>query len=258
MKKNDNDDANDQSNCVGSKSTWNGSLNRYYYTSQPNNCVYQRMILFCMMIIMIGQMCNIGGDASNGFTLKRRVAGTNGEKSLQEWDDVFQQRTDDDWRLLWHKEKHRRCQHQLLSHMELVCEKDIYKLARRRRRKRDTNDEFDSYNGQFEIEYEQEQNDPENESNDVNGTNGTRSIITPSLRPLFSNFKEANLFGRRQLVRNRKQSNHGKQSNTITMKRSSGIGRTKRGISDECCSGPDGCSWEEYAEYCPANVRVRT
>ena len=34
--------------------------------------------------------------------------------------------------------------------------------------------------------------------------------------------------------------------------------RNKRGISDECCHGQDGCSWEEYAEYCPANVRLRS
>ncbi|XP_046748804.1 probable insulin-like peptide 7 [Diprion similis] len=26
-------------------------------------------------------------------------------------------------------------------------------------------------------------------------------------------------------------------------------------ITQECCAGP-GCTWEEYAEYCPANKRV--
>ncbi|XP_054718641.1 probable insulin-like peptide 7 [Uloborus diversus] len=31
----------------------------------------------------------------------------------------------------------------------------------------------------------------------------------------------------------------------------------KRGIMDECCHANDGCSWEEYAEYCPANSRLR-
>ncbi|CAM1318297.1 Uncharacterised protein g6917 [Pycnogonum litorale] len=35
-----------------------------------------------------------------------------------------------------------------------------------------------------------------------------------------------------------------------------GVSRMKRGIIDECCSS-NGCSWEEYAEYCPTNKRLR-
>lgn len=30
-----------------------------------------------------------------------------------------------------------------------------------------------------------------------------------------------------------------------------------RSIIDECCDTEVGCSWEEYAEYCPANRRMR-
>ncbi|GAB6024205.1 hypothetical protein CHUAL_008905 [Chamberlinius hualienensis] len=41
------------------------------------------------------------------------------------------------------------------------------------------------------------------------------------------------------------------------MKRGGQLRRAKRGIMDECCSD-HGCSWEEYAEYCPTNRRVRT
>lgn len=63
---------------------------------------------------------------------------------------------------------------------------------------------------------------------------------------LFISTREANRFGHTQ-VRSMLPGEH---------KRTSGL-RRKRGISDECCSGADGCSWEEYAEYCPANVRVR-
>lgn len=30
-----------------------------------------------------------------------------------------------------------------------------------------------------------------------------------------------------------------------------------RGIMDECCDVQAGCSWEEYAEYCPTSRRIR-
>lgn len=42
-------------------------------------------------------------------------------------------RNDDDWARVWHVERHRRCYHELLSHMNWVCEKDIYKMRRRKR-----------------------------------------------------------------------------------------------------------------------------
>lgn len=90
------------------------------------------------MIIVVGQQLCIlptGVTGARVGSSKRRITGSNGGKSLAEWDDIFQQRTESDWRDLWHEERHRRCQHQLLSHMELVCEKDIYKLARRRRKR---------------------------------------------------------------------------------------------------------------------------
>lgn len=101
---------------------------------------HQRLLTLTLMMLVVGQqLCSLpaGVTGARVGSSKRRITGSNGGKSLAEWDDIFQQRTDSDWRELWHKEKHKRCQHQLLSHMELVCEKDIYKLARRRRRKRD-------------------------------------------------------------------------------------------------------------------------
>lgn len=93
--------------------------------------------------------------------------------------------------------------------------------------------------------------------------NVTAPVPIPK-HPLFVTFKEANLFGHRQLLKTRKRQlatggakNLGNPLMLSGTKRSSRIERDKRGISDECCSGTDGCSWEEYAEYCPANVRVR-
>lgn len=63
-------------------------------------------------------------------------------RSLHEWDDIFHSRSADDWRQLWHRERHRRCRHDLLAHMELVCQKDIYKLNRRRKKRTNVNDDF--------------------------------------------------------------------------------------------------------------------
>lgn len=33
--------------------------------------------------------------------------------------------------------------------------------------------------------------------------------------------------------------------------------REEKSITDECCSAA-GCTWEEYAEYCPAHRRIQT
>lgn len=79
-----------------------------------------------------------------------RRSGANDHRSLEEWREVFNTRSEDDWRMLWHKEKHRRCQHQLITHMELVCEKDIYKLARKKR-KRSIDDSGNKFNGKCEL-----------------------------------------------------------------------------------------------------------
>lgn len=65
------------------------------------------------------------------------------ERTPEEWREVFAARTEDDWRNLWHQEKHRRCQQQLVAHMELVCEKDIYKLTRRKRSLLEDDADFD-------------------------------------------------------------------------------------------------------------------
>src|SRR5688572_14337546 len=48
------------------------------------------------------------------------------------WDEIFTQRNDDEWRQLWHVEKHRRCYQDLENHMKWVCEKDIYKINKKR------------------------------------------------------------------------------------------------------------------------------
>ncbi|CAG2165757.1 unnamed protein product [Oppiella nova] len=131
--------------------------------------------------------------------VKTFVDGNNDLSDSSNWNKIFSLRSDEDWRHIWHSEKHKRCYQDLIDHMEWVCDKDIYKL----RKKRDL----------IEVE---------------TFTNG------PFLLP-----KEANnMFG------------------IFRFKKSNNKRIRKRGIIDECCNGSAGCSWEEYAEYCPANGRL--
>lgn len=48
------------------------------------------------------------------------------------WDEIFNLRNDEEWRALWHVERHRRCFQELENHMKWVCDKDIYKVAKKR------------------------------------------------------------------------------------------------------------------------------
>ena len=157
--------------------SWRGNLKHNQHLQHS----HKRAIIYCLVMLIIGQLNVHVNNSSIGLVsavkstflkeastpFKHRIGirkgstiisedeGDGGGRSLQEWNGIFQQRTDDDWRGLWHKERHRRCQHQLLSHMELVCEKDIYKLARRKRRRRRRKRDLittvigsgDSYNG---------------------------------------------------------------------------------------------------------------
>ncbi|RWS27452.1 putative insulin-like peptide 7 [Leptotrombidium deliense] len=120
------------------------------------------------------------------------------------WNDVFNERSDKEWKDVWHSEKHRRCYQDLESHMKWVCLKDIYKVRSRR------NDDI----GQI--------------SDSKSGTIVTRFRIESD----FLNQTPFNMFT-------------GKSR------------RKRRGIMDECCVATTGCSWEEYAEYCTHNNRVR-
>ncbi|XP_054164647.1 probable insulin-like peptide 7 [Oppia nitens] len=145
-----------------------------------------------MLVLLFEATLNV----SNKF-----VDGNTDLSDTSDLNKIFSLRSDDDWRQLWHSEKHKRCYQDLINHMEWVCDKDIYKL----RRKRDL------------IEVETFTNEP------------------------FLSAKEAtNMFG------------------ILRYKKSNNRRLNKRGIIDECCNGSDGCSWEEYAEYCPANGRLRT
>ncbi|XP_053209902.1 probable insulin-like peptide 7 [Panonychus citri] len=124
---------------------------------------------------------------------------------LTTWETVFQDRSDDDWRALWHTERHRRCYQELESHMRWVCNKDIYKVKK-------SDSEAESHN------------------------RVPRGLLEDNPFDAFISKESAlNLLGQ-----------------TVSSV------RRKRGIIDECCHGANGCSWEEYAEYCTHNNRIRT
>ncbi|KAH8031736.1 hypothetical protein MRX96_027863 [Rhipicephalus microplus] len=138
-----------------------------------------------------------------------RAATANGE--APDWNEIFSNRNDDDWARVWHVERHRRCYHELLSHMSWVCEKDIYKM---RRRKRDAPLDKDADLAEVFLKPE-----------------AALSLLSSS-----ATGKQAG-GGRRKSWRRQRLGG--------------------RGIMDECCDVQTGCSWEEYAEYCPTSRRIR-
>ena len=68
------------------------------------------------------------------------VFANNDMKESSNWNTIFSLRSDDDWRQLWHTEKHKRCYQDLVDHMEWVCDKDIYKLKHQKRFERQLTD----------------------------------------------------------------------------------------------------------------------
>lgn len=83
---------------------------------------------------------NVGGGGENeSIGRNTNPLDDDDNRSLQEWEEIFHSRSADDWRNLWHHERHRRCRHDLVAHMEFVCDKDIYKLNRRRKKRSNLN-----------------------------------------------------------------------------------------------------------------------
>ncbi|XP_076322170.1 insulin-like peptide 7 [Tachypleus tridentatus] len=117
------------------------------------------------------------------------------------WEAVFRARSTFDWRAVWHEEHHQRCFHELFSHVDWACRKDVYRLERIKR----------------------------------NVTTIERPIGDPG------SFLPGTVA--HSLLRNVEPSKNYRV--------------TKRGIMNECCHSSVGCSWEEYAEYCPLNRRIR-
>ncbi|XP_067641649.1 probable insulin-like peptide 7 [Eurosta solidaginis] len=110
---------------------------------------------------------------------------------------LFRERSQSDWENVWHQETHSRCRDKLIRHLYWACEKDIYRLTRRNRKRIDDED-----------------------------------VIHKRSKPITRTWLKLNYV------------------NTML--------RTRRtnapSITNECCT-KIGCTWEEYAEYCPSNKR---
>ncbi|XP_054728642.1 probable insulin-like peptide 7 [Anastrepha obliqua] len=109
---------------------------------------------------------------------------------------LFRERSQSDWENVWHQETHSRCRDKLIRQLYWACEKDIYRLTRRNR-KRTENEAMQKRSKPIsriwlKLDY-------------VNTLLRTRRADAPS-------------------------------------------------ITNECCTKV-GCTWEEYAEYCPSNKR---
>ncbi|XP_017484592.1 PREDICTED: probable insulin-like peptide 7 [Rhagoletis zephyria] len=109
---------------------------------------------------------------------------------------LFRERSQSEWENVWHQETHSRCRDKLIRQLYWACEKDIYRLTRRNRKR--TEDETMHKRSKpishtwLQLDY-------------VNTMLRTRRADAPS-------------------------------------------------ITNECCTKV-GCTWEEYAEYCPSNKR---
>lgn len=143
-----------------------------------------------------------------------------------------------DWENVWHQETHSRCRDKLVRQLYWACEKDIYRLTRRNK-KRTGNDEAWIKKTTTERKLNRNPFQPKTIgiSNDVQLC--YRSIdfdmIPPAVFPAdgstWLHVNYANMF-----LRSRRS-----DGNTPS-------------ISNECCTKA-GCTWEEYAEYCPSNKR---
>ncbi|XP_046801346.1 probable insulin-like peptide 7 [Lucilia cuprina] len=110
---------------------------------------------------------------------------------------LFRQRTNSDWEDVWHSETHSRCRDKLVRQLYWACEKDIYRLTRRNRKRTDET---------------------------FNKRSKSHTFLPMWLQPNIA----------QTLLRTRRSNAHS--------------------ITTECCT-KTGCTWEEYAEYCPSNKR---
>uniref|UniRef100_A0A8D8KD92 Probable insulin-like peptide 7 n=1 Tax=Culex pipiens TaxID=7175 RepID=A0A8D8KD92_CULPI len=137
---------------------------------------------------------------------------------------TFRQRTRADWEKVWHQESHSRCHDSLIRHMYWACGKDIYRISRRN-------------NGLAEAEQQQMEMLAAAEAAAGGTSVGKRAneLLPPMLSRWTISAEQAQSF-----LRTRR---------TGSKRRSGGS------ITQECCTRV-GCTWEEYAEYCPSNKRI--
>uniref|UniRef100_A0A182FQD8 Insulin-like domain-containing protein n=2 Tax=Anopheles albimanus TaxID=7167 RepID=A0A182FQD8_ANOAL len=153
---------------------------------------------------------------------------------------TFSERTRADWEKVWHQESHSRCREKLIRHLYWACEKDIYRISRRNDAPMDTvpvemgkrSDPFAIRRENWREMVDQDEEVPSAEDDRYAAGEQVANEIAPY--PWAIDPREAHAF-----LRTRR-----------TGKRRSG-----GSITAECCNRT-GCTWEEYAEYCPSNKRL--
>ncbi|XP_058116202.1 probable insulin-like peptide 7 [Anopheles ziemanni] len=131
---------------------------------------------------------------------------------------TFSERTRADWEKVWHQESHSRCREKLIRHLYWACEKDIYRISRRSGSRTD---------GMLE-KRAREDGDEANALEVVPASQKTVSFPWAIDREVAYSFLRTRRTGKR---------------------------RSGGSITAECCTRI-GCTWEEYAEYCPSNKRL--
>lgn len=130
----------------------------------------------------------------------------------------MKRRSKSEWEEAWHRERYSRCRETLLRHLYWACEKDIYRLTRRTDILPHAEEDYSKYIFRLIVVVKK-----------------LIFIFSLIILDQFPWIPERNALG---FLRPRRGSSR----------------RSSSSITSECCS-PIGCTWEEYAEYCPTNKR---
>ncbi|XP_042233096.1 probable insulin-like peptide 7 [Homarus americanus] len=161
----------------------------------------------------------------------------------------LESRTEAEWEVLWNKERLALCRARLRHNLEAICGKDVYRRSltppNHHHIKRSTDTCLKVHDGDGERDVRDKR------AVSVNLPTATIEI-TPSspdtgqhninTRSPFLSVHQANLFVT-TWVRGRRGSHYRRR-------------RQSSSITAECCTTV-GCTWEEYAEYCPTSSRLR-
>ncbi|XP_071522802.1 insulin-like peptide 7 isoform X2 [Panulirus ornatus] len=165
----------------------------------------------------------------------------------------IESRTEKEWRELWTEERLMLCRSRLRHNLDAICGKDVYRrsplLPSRSRRWSHTKHNTDIFLEFHDTETARRNNKKEKRMRTMSvDLPTTRIEINPSIsdtgqhnthtRSPFLSVHQANLFVTTWVGGHQRQR---RQSSSIT---------------NECCTTV-GCTWEEYAEYCPTSSRLR-
>lgn len=133
-----------------------------------------------------------------------------------------------DWEHVWHQEKHSRCRDKLVRQLYWACEKDIYRLTRRNRKRAGAGNDL------WLVGKGQENRKLQYQKYTYNPIFPLYLITLPLAAPGSAASTWLHVNYANMLLRSRRTD--------------------APSITNECCTKV-GCTWEEYAEYCPSNKR---